>query len=500
MTRTQTSNNASATLLNAKLFFLFINRTFRYNGAMVFRSLVAIFCMFFSFSATASVDRFIDMAKNQSEALLALDKRIEALDHEIAGRDLLLSSQLTLNAENFNNNQDAITFARKTRDRFANLIFTQPFSTGTLFTATIGHDRALIDHFGLRQTANWEVRLTQSLWRDAFGRATSLRHSAEQQELQSRKASLVYQKQLLLIDLESVYWDYMTLRQQEKIREENLKTSRDLLKWTQQRLGRMAAEKSDLLQAQALVSGRELDLITVQNQLATLINRVQGVFPSLHLENFSEDTEALNKERPLRTLITGTLEPSQKPARWDTLSSAAAAEQADIEVKKIREQLKPQFDVYASYAQNGISDTFEDSWARAGNHRYNGARIGVNLSIPLNRKTTGHQETASRLQAEASRLTAQAQTRTGQMDWTDLERRYDVLKAQTTESKRLAQFQKEKVLEERRRYKIGRSTLFQLTTFEVDAAEAAVRQLTFLSELHKTESQARLYTTEGVQP
>ena len=58
---------------------------------------------------------------------------------------------LSLNAENFNNDQEALTFASRSRSRLANLTFTQPFSTGTLLTATAGHERAIIDGRGLLQ-------------------------------------------------------------------------------------------------------------------------------------------------------------------------------------------------------------------------------------------------------------------------------------------------------------------------------------------------------------
>ncbi len=444
--------------------------------------------------AFASVDKFLEAAQRQSEIFISIDKRLEALKYEIEGRDFVLSSTLSLNAENFNNDQEALTFARRSRSRLANLTFTQPFSTGTLFTASAGHERAIIDSRGLFQFANWEARLTQSLWRDSFGRATSLRHRGETQEFESRRAALIYEKQLLLIDLESMYWDFVTLKQEEQIRSQNLQTSRELLKWMQKRVSKLAAEKVDLLQVQALLSGQELDLITVQNQLASLVTRVQSALPEIKMENFSVAIDSLIQERPLRSLVSGTKDVS--PQRWDMLSSRSLAQQAEIEAKRVREQLKPQLDVYLSYGQNGISDTFYNAWSHAGNERFSGTRVGVNLNMPLHRGLANKQWKSTQLQAEARRLEAQNQTRASTVSWADLERRQKVLQAQTQEATRLSEFQNQKVIEERRRYKIGRSTLFQLVSFEIEAAEASARRLTFLSELHKVESQARLFTTE----
>lgn len=450
--------------------------------------------------SNASIEAFLAAAQSQSEALQSIDVRIQALQTEIEGRDLVLSSQLSLNAENFNNDQDAVMFARRSRTRFVDLTLTQPFSTGTLLAFNTGHERSVIDNFGLRQIADWEVRLTQSLWRDGFGRSTSLRHRAEKEELASRRAALVFEKQRLLIQLEGFYWDYVTLKHEEKIRSQNLQTSRELLNWTQQRKNKLAAEKSDLLQAQALHSGRELDLISVQNRLAALTTRLKSVFPDLNIEQYAPSAEYLDKERPLMTLVSTTDSGSPTnttPVRWDTLSSVALSEQAELESKQAREQLKPLFDVYMSYGQNGIADTFQGAWSRAGQDRFSGTRVGVLVQVPLHRGLTSKVEKAALLQAEARKLEARAQRRDSEMSWLDLERQQKVLQAQTKEAAKLSEFQTQKVVEERRRLKIGRSTLFQLVSFEVEEAEASVRKFTFLAELHKLESQARLFTTQG---
>lgn len=448
-------------------------------------------------SFAVSLETFLQSVQEKSETLQAIDKKLIAAQIEIESRDIALSSTLNLTAENFNNNQAAVTFARRSRTRFVDVTLLQPFSTGTLLSLSGGHERSVIDNFGLRQIADWEVRLNQSLWRDSFGHATSLRHRGEKEELLSRRAALMYEKQQILIALEGFFWDYTTLLQEEQIRQKNLDVSRELLKWTQNRIQKIAAEKADLLQVEALVSGRELDLITVQNKLASLKTQLQSALPDFQIESLQPDLESLTKERSLYQLVDTQEKNPQTPVRWDSLSTEAQALQAEIETKKVREQLKPLFDVYLSYGQNGISDTFDNAWSQAGNNRYSGTRVGVTLSIPLHRGLTSKKEKAARLEAEALKLEAQNQRRSSQVGWVDLERRLKVVLAQSKEASKLAEFQNQKVIEERRRYKIGRSTLFQLVTFEVEAAEAAVRKFTFLSELRKTESQARLFTTAG---
>lgn len=440
-----------------------------------------------------NLQSWVEIALEKSENLKAVDQSLKSLESEIKSRDLVLSGQFILQAENFNNDQDAVTFARRARSRFVDLIYQKPFSTGTLLSMTTGHDRSRIDNIGIRNTADWEVRLTQSLWRDSFGRATRYRHQSEQSELLARKANLTLEKQQLIIQLESLYWDLSLALKEEQVRIENLKISKNLESWTKDRLKKTAAERSDVLQAQALLSSRELDLITVQNQIETLKNNLRILIPldtnQLPLPKIGE----LEQNRQIENLLVakGTLD---TPERLDTVASVHLAEQIEIQTKQVRESLKPDLNAYLSYGQNGISETFDEAWNKAGNDRYSGVRFGVQLTMPLDFTLIKEQEKAAALNAKAQSLRTSALNRNIQISWQDLNRRLDVLKKQVKESNSLYQFQKSKVEEERRRYKIGRSTVFQLVTFEVEAAEAEIRKYRFLTELRKLESQARLFT------
>ncbi len=440
-----------------------------------------------------NLQNWVDLALEQSESLKAVDISIQSLDSEIKARDLVLSGQFILQAENFNNDQDAVTFARRTRSRFVDLIYQKPFSTGTLLSLTSGHDRSRIDGFGIRNTADWEVRLTQSLWRDAFGRATRFRHQGEQSELLARKANLTLEKQQLIIQLESLYWDLSLALKEEQVRIDNLKISKNLKSWTIDRLAKTAAERSDVLQAQALLSSRELDLISVQNQIETIKNNLRILIPMDLTQLPLPVLDELEQLRPLENLMVakGTLE---TPERLDTVASFHLAEQAAIQTQQVRESLKPDLNAYLSYGQNGISESFDEAWNRAGNDRYSGVRVGVQLTLPLDFTLIKEQEKAAALSAKAQDLRTSALTRNVQISWKDLNRRLEVLINQVKESNSLYQFQKSKVEEERRRYKIGRSTVFQLVTFEVEAAEAEIRRYRFLAELRKLEGQARLFT------
>lgn len=446
--------------------------------------------------AQTSLDTLIQDISHNSELLTAVERNLESVEAEIRARDLILTSQLTVEAANLNDNRDAVTFARRTKSRFLDIIYDQEFNSGTLLSATVGHDRGTFDNFGNRNTGDWEVRLTQSLWRNSFGHFTSLRHRSERAELFNRKMALIYERQLVLVDLEALYWDLTTAMKEEQIRIKNIEASQTLKKWTDERLKRTAAERSDVLQAQALLSSRELDLVTTRNQIEFLRNRLRQIFIDQEKGNIIPDVRSLEVERPVQTLISvpGTVE---LPQRLDAVVSNSLAEQAELEARQIREQLKPQFDAYIGYGRNGIATTFDDAWTRANSGNHSATRVGVLLRIPLNRSRVSDREKAAQLAAEANKLRAQYALRNSKVGWAEVVRRVNTLKEQVKEASRLSEFQLAKVAEERRRFRLGRSTVFQLTTFEADAADAEVRKYRFLGDLRKAESQARLFTTSG---
>lgn len=436
---------------------------------------------------------WVNLALEKSENFIAIDQSIESLESEIKARDLVLSGQFILQAENLNNDQDAVTFARRSRSRFIDLIYEKPFSTGTSLSLTTGHDRSRFDGFGSRNTADWEVRLTQSLWRDAFGRATKLRHLGEQSELTARKANLTLEKQQLLVQLETLYWNLSLALKEEQIRLENIKISKNLRSWTFDRLKRTAAEKSDVLQAEALLNSRELDLIAVQNQIASIKNELRILIPVEPTHLPVPALEELDEMRSLDDLLVakGKLE---TPERLDTVASIYFAEQSENQTQQVAEGLKPDLNAYLAYGQNGIAPEFENAWNRAGNDRYSATRFGIQLSMPLDASLIREREKSAAMAAKAQNSRAKALTRSVEISWQDLNRRLEVLKEQVKSATSLYEFEQAKVKEERRRYKIGRSTVFQLVTFETEAAEAEVRKYRFLAELRKLESQARLFT------
>jgi HAE1 family hydrophobic/amphiphilic exporter-1 len=470
----------------------------------VLMKLIIIVAFFTSLSSRAEVSNgshvmglndLIKLATQSSETVQSTEKTVQAIEAEIQGRDSLLSPKLDAELAKLRDNRDTLTEDQKFRSYLFTTSLSKLFSTGTTLNLTVGNTETTTNATESRNTGTWELRLTQSLWRDAFGLSTSLRHEAEKNELQSRTLTSIYQRQSFLVDLEGAYWDLVQALRELEIRKTNIERSQTVATWTQQRVSRATAEKSDLYQAQALVSSRQLDLISVQSKIVTLQNKLRQLVPNVDPAAWNINVQELGVDRQPEALLSGATG-SEIPVRLDSLSAQFKAKQASAEAQNTDQALRPKLDAYVAYGEAGVDPKFSTSWDRARDPIYSETRVGILFSMDLDSGVKNAQRQASRLNAQARELEAIAQSRTSNIGWADLSRQLSDLRRQRDEATRLAEFNEKKVNEERNRYRLGRTTVFQLITFEIDAANSKIALSQILTNLRKIESQARIFTRQ----
>ena len=447
-----------------------------------------------------TVDNVLDLALKKSETLRGIEQSTQALEADIASRDLLLATTFTSELAMFNDNRQTVAGTNTSRRGNSGLLdlgLTKPFSTGTKLAVTASHQLLTSESFQSdRNVAEWEVRLSQSLWRDAFGRNTRLRRESEQEELKSGRLENLLSRQQFLIEVENAYWDLVLAQKEVAIREGNVERSTALEKWVRTRINRFAAEATDLLQVQALSGSRQLDLIDAKNRLENARARLRELIPDVTPETWQLDVASLEAPRDPRALMIGQGAPSAVPQRLDALASARRTEQAKKQAARVDDTLKPSLDAYVAYGANGIESSTGSAWDRAGRAEQNAGRVGLLLSVELDSGLKDEKRRAASLTAAAQESRTQALSRESTIAWTELQRNIGNLKTQAKEARDLAQVQLRKVTAERRRYEQGRTTALQLTTFEVDAAESELRLNRLLTNLRKAESGARTFTLD----
>lgn len=453
--------------------------------------------LFFSlppvYAETLSLDSYLDSVRKTSEDIRAVEIDIRSLEAEIDARDLELSPILDLELNRFSDDRENFSTNNEIKGRSAALSITQPLASGTRLSLL---SESEILRFktapGTNQyRINWEAGITQSLWQNSFGHQTALRRRRDQNELRGRFLQLTLEREQLLIDFESFYWDIAYSQEELAIRQENLKRSERILSWIRDRFARAAAERTDLLQGEALVSSRELQLQIASDRLKTLQSQLKERLPFEF--DIVPDQADLRKERSLSSLVARAGFAPPVPALIDALKAQYESDLLMAEAKLAKDKLKPILDIGYTYGRQGAdgSASIAREEARSKNNDYH--EVGVVFAAPLSFSLISKSRRAFEANAEAQRFRSIRLQRQSTLQWNDLERTTREQKDRVKTAMKLARFQKEKSEEERARYQKGRTTAFQAITFEQEAAESELLVLQLLVQLRRTESLARTY-------
>lgn len=472
------------------------------NKQNVFISLLLGFALCSSLEAMAAasvtLQQVLEAAQSSSESVRSLQVSLRAAENEIRSRELELSPKLTADLSYGDDQRESTTKRGAVGSLSSSL--SKLFASGTTVALSAGNEIDDYNNSVSKTVATWEAKVTQSLLRNSFGQATSLRRASDQAELQARRRDLQYRLQALLVTIEGLYWDFVLSSREEVVRVANLQRSELLETWTRKRLRLSAAESTDLMQVQALTSSRRLDLDKVRNQLQTSWAKIATALPGALPANATVDLDSLERDRNLAELLAAparkSLAANVTPARLDALASRALANQSRNEAERVGETLRPALDVFVSHGRDGTQSAFGDAWGRAESANHTATKAGISFSMDLDGRLKDDRRIAAQLTSEARSLDAKLMERTSADDWRELLRTTDELKRQIRQARELADFQKRKLAAERTRYQLGRATAFELTAFEVDASEAELQVYRLLTDLRKTESRARLFTGE----
>lgn len=453
------------------------------------------------------VEEVLRYARNESEELKALQISTTALKAEINARDLVMATRLSSEFSQLWDQRDTVNPVQRRFSRLFSMGLSKPFETGTQLDVRTSYEEARIRRgtnvvaaaTEIRFLTDWEVSISQSLWRDFFGRATRYRQDGDRAEFKARMYRLMFQQQEELLRIENLYWDWVFALREQEIRKLNFHRSQTIEKWTKERLARSAAEPTDLLNSQALVANRELQLQTVRDRLDRTALAFRLVFPNLkEVTNFKPDFVESNRARTPQELMIG---PRVKvaPERLDSLASRYSATAAQNRSKQIREETKPDLNLVFSHGNNGIDADSGTSIREAYGTDQPFNRVALVFNANLDFGLMAEQKTAARLTAEAEELRSRQLARQSELQWTDLVREIQSLGAQVVLAEKHADLQRKKAEAEKLRYARGRTTAAQAITFEQEAAEAELRAAQLMVDLRKAEARSRLFTTQEAE-
>lgn len=444
------------------------------------------------FARDSSLAACLEQFQSSAE-LKALDLDIQSLQLEIQAREFELSPTINVNAVRFWDDRPSLSSSQQSKGFASEVKVIKPFATGTDINLTSGLETsAYRSTLGDQNLLNWELGVTQSLWKNSFGHQTRLRRQRDQSELQSRLLVLVKKRQDLLIEFETRYWDLAFATQDVRLKEDGLNRSRRILSWIQDRYDRAAAEGIDLLQGRTLVASRELQLQVAQDDFKTAQVLLNERLASQ--EEITPGPSEMIHKRDLFSLPVRTAYNSEnEPVLIDALQSKAEAQFLKLSSELEADKLKPTLQVGYTYGQQGLDTSFSrarDEAFSSNNHYH---EIGVLFSMPLDFVSINKSRRSTEAASQAEQFRSVQSHEASVLGWEDLKRTVREQQHRVDKAGELLKLQQDKSREEQARYEKGRTTVFQVLTFEQEAADSEFLLLQVLSQLRRTEAKARIY-------
>jgi outer membrane protein TolC len=421
---------------------------------------------------------------------------IRSIEMDYASRELVLQPVLEAEAKRANENRQLLnpgTLTTRPRIDSYGLTVIKPFGTGTELEVGPSYEKALTPGLagGNRDTVDWHISLTQSLWKDAFGRSTRLRRAREDYQRKQELADALLRQGQLLYDFESLYWDWALARRVFDLQEKNVKRGRQILKWVQDRFNRAAAESTDLLQARALLTQRELQVATQQLSITQTGARIERFVPN---HGWRPDPKDLEIARNPEELLSGWKADSLN--KIESLSYLSAENEALAEeekAKETRETIRPELDLELTYGKNAIDTEGSTALRRSYQEDHDYSSIGVVFRTGLDLGDERRKVESARAARDAAKQRREARLAENKVAWNQLKQELSDLQSRVDRATELVDLQIKKANAERERYRKGRSTAFQAITFELEAAEAEITLWTLYALMRKTEARARLF-------
>lgn len=331
------------------------------------------------------------------------------------------------------------------------------------------------------------LELTQSLWRNDFGRETRAQVEFIRTKAKSEELSEGFNRQTQLIEAETAYWSLALMRQNLGLTKENMSRAEKIYGWAKRRVQLSLADRSDMLQATTVLQSRRLELRTaIDNERAASVNfnNARGV----DSDQVPEALEPLTRE-----LIVQLKIPERSGDRQDVLANLQRSEMLKAQAIISREKNQPDLELYGAYSFNSRERTKGDALAESWDGDKPTKVVGLRFNSPLAIGTMNNTQDGYAKQIRSAEYRIERQRFLQEQQWRDLTLRFAEAKERLLAADELEKTQREKLDYERDRQGRGRTTLFQVLTFESDYSNAQSVKIRTWAELLQIAAQMKLY-------
>ena len=332
------------------------------------------------------------------------------------------------------------------------------------------------------------IELSLPLWNNLFGKSTraqrdSVFYSNHAQKLNAKALAINE-----IIDAEKTYWFLVYAKKTTEIQKRALESAKKIFDYVNKKEQMNLGEKSDVLQAKALVETRELLLKQAQNnqKIASRNFNQKRFIDSEIVEEKLEDFDV----KKLEKIAFSTVKPND---RIDVKAKKALMKSMVANAKIEEENSKPNLNLYGSYSMTQIQrnrnlavENSFDSNGRAG-------KIGVEFSMPLNIGINLDIGRGARSAMNSEKINYRSELANQELHWQNLIQNLQNYRDNLKLALSIEMAQKAKLENERRLLKQGRTSTYQILVFEQDYSNAELNSQEIAYKFHQLLADKKLY-------
>jgi hypothetical protein len=334
---------------------------------------------------------------------------------------------------------------------------------------------------------------TVPLLKNFSGKITKIQQDIIKSRNEGTLQTETFSQRKVMAESRTIYWRLKTAREIVRLQKEMIHQGEKFLSWTQRRVRDKLGEDSDLKQAEAILEVRRFDL-----QKETLeLRRAEQAFNSMRESELNEVIAELD-EFPADNILPTLPSEKEALARPDLLALEAQLTAENLEMQQISENNKMDVSLIGSASSNGLSYKAEPDYSKTFSGKYPAYLVGLRLSVPLDRSSVNDVQQAANSKRRGLTAAIRRNRYESLVGLSQLRLDYEQLQAQLRVVRRLVNAQDSKLKTERERSRYGRTSTFQLLTFEQEYQQAMQDLIRTQGQIWQLSGQAILYTTPAV--
>ena len=440
-------------------------------------------------SSPLSIDDYVRQVRKSNQAVQGSSLNSQGALERSSEGDLLLAPQLFSNIQHTDDHKPTLIpvfQGDRTVTDYASLGISKLTDFGLQSSLTYSLTRNHIYDASPALVTNPELsfgalslQLTQSLLKNGFGESTRANEKVLNSQAKSTAFVESYNVKNTIADAQARYWRLAVARAVIQVENESLDRAEKIRDFNARRARLELADQADVLQSDANLKQRQLDLKSALNDERSA-RRAFNLARNEDSDDVSEELSLPDPDR-LRSLPV----PARAEKRDDVKAAEESVNVAVASSEVARQNQLPQLDLYGGYTTNGQDPTLGNAAGDSFSTKNPTAVVGVKFSVPLDQGGV-HSVRAGYVKGElGAEKNYQQKLFQQESDWKDLVEKFSEAKDRLAVAVEVKVAQKAKLERERTRQRQGQSTTYQVFLFEQDYLN---------SELSFIQNQAQILT------